>query len=381
MPHTTREHEYWSCLALVHTRGLGLRTVGSLLGYYGSAGGAVANVRAWTGQGLVRQKVVTAFLGEGWRKAATRERSLAREQGLKVLLWSDGAYPSLLRQIPDAPPVLYYRGDVSLLQRPVVGMVGARDCSRYGLDMAGRLAGGLSRAGVTIASGFAQGIDRQAHASALTGSGSTIGVLGTGLDLVYPASNRDLWGRMSEAGLLLTEFSPGTPPDAHNFPRRNRIISGISLGVVVVQAASRSGSLITAMQALDQNREVFAVPGPVDSLRHDGCHELIRQGAFLARSAEDVLVELEPLLKAWRAADPSGKGTAPAQKDTGPPPPRNLTPEQQQVVEALGEGGCLHLDALTRSLGWDSGGASRVLSVLEVQGVVRQLPGMYYRLA
>ena len=381
MPHTTSEKEYWSCLALVHTRGLGLRTVGRLLRHYGSAGRAVADVRGWTGQGLARRNVVTSFLDEGWRKAATLERSLAREQGLDVLLWRDGAYPSLLRQIPDAPPVLYYRGDVSLLERPVVGMVGARDCSRYGLDMAGRLARGLSRAGVTIASGFAQGIDRQAHASALTGSGSTIGVLGTGLDLVYPASNRDLWGRMSEAGLLLTEFSPGTPPDAHNFPRRNRIISGISLGVVVVQAASKSGSLITAMQALDQNREVFAVPGPVDSRRHDGCHELIRQGAFLARSAEDVLVELEPLLKSWRDADPSRKETAPAQKDTGAPGLENLTQEQQQVVEMLRAGECLHLDALTRSMGWESGGASRVLSVLEVQGVVRQLPGMYYRLA
>lgn len=201
-------------------------------------------------------------------------------------------FPALLVQIPDPPEELWIRGDLSLCDKPAVAVVGARAASRGGMAIAAAIAGDLARAGVVVVSGLARGIDSAAHIAALDAGGKTIAVLGTGIDVVYPAEHRELTERIARDGLLITEFLPGSPPEVFHFPRRNRLISGLSRGVVVVEAAEKSGSLITARLAADQGREVMVVPGPVLGGRNRGAHALIRDGAKLVESAVDILQEL-----------------------------------------------------------------------------------------
>jgi DNA processing protein len=201
-------------------------------------------------------------------------------------------FPRLLAQIPNPPDTLWVRGDIAIAARPAVAIVGARAASRIGRDAASGIAADLARAGVVVVSGLARGIDAAAHVAALDAGGTTIAVLGTGIDRVYPAENRGLSDRIAVDGLLLTEFPPGMHPDVSHFPRRNRIISGLSLAVVVVEAAEKSGSLITARLAADQGRDVMAVPGPIFGGRNRGAHALLRDGAKLVESAADILLEL-----------------------------------------------------------------------------------------
>ena len=201
-------------------------------------------------------------------------------------------FPALLAQIPNPPEELWTRGDVSICDKPAVAVVGARAASRGGMAIASAIAGDLARAGVVVVSGLARGIDSAAHVAALDAGGKTIAVLGTGIDVVYPAEHRELTERIARDGLLITEFRLGAPPEVSHFPRRNRIISGLSRGVVVVEAAEKSGSLITARLAADQGREVMVVPGPVLGGRNRGAHALIRDGAKLVESAVDILQEL-----------------------------------------------------------------------------------------
>jgi DNA processing protein len=201
-------------------------------------------------------------------------------------------YPPLLAEIPDPPDCLWTRGDCAILQRTAVAVVGARAASRDGLQIAAQLAGDLARAGVVVVSGLARGVDAAAHAGALDAGGSTVAVLGTGIDLVYPAENRELHDRIAAGGLLVTEFPPGSPPEAFHFPRRNRIISGLSKAVVIVEAREKSGSLITARLAAEQGRDVMAVPGASLYGRNKGSHALLKDGAKLVESAVDILQEL-----------------------------------------------------------------------------------------
>lgn len=201
-------------------------------------------------------------------------------------------FPPLLAEIPDPPDCIWTRGDVSLLTRTAVAVVGARAASRDGQAIASQIAGDLARAGVVVVSGLARGIDSAAHIGALDAGGATIAVLGTGIDRVYPAENRELHERIAAHGLLVSEFAPGSPPDVFHFPRRNRIISGLSKAVVVVEAAEKSGSLITARLAADQGRDVMAVPGPSHTGQNKGGHALLRDGAKLVESAVDILQEL-----------------------------------------------------------------------------------------
>lgn len=201
-------------------------------------------------------------------------------------------FPALLAQIPNPPEELWTRGDLSICHRPAVAVVGARAASRGGMAIASAIAGDLARAGIVVVSGLARGIDSAAHIGALDAGGKTIAVLGTGIDVVYPAEHRELTERIARDGLLITEFWLGAPPEVSHFPRRNRIISGLSRGVVVVEAAEKSGSLITARLAADQGREVMVVPGPVLGGRNRGAHALIRDGAKLVESAVDILQEL-----------------------------------------------------------------------------------------
>jgi DNA processing protein len=293
--------ELWASISLKHAPGLGPRTSKKILERFGSAQKAVARARSWLDLGLCTGQQLQAFLAESWREAAELELARWEERGYPALLWSDPLYPERLREIPDPPVFLYAMGDLGLLDNPAVAMVGSRDCSRYGVELAHRIAMELSDKGVTVVSGLAYGIDREAHLGGLKGVGSSIAVMGTGPDLVYPAANKDVWSELSRKGLVLSEFPPGTKPHAGNFPLRNRIISALSLGVLVVEASTRSGSLITARLAMEQGREVFAVPGPVSLPSYRGCHEIINKGAKLVHGAMDVLVELAPQLEAFVA--------------------------------------------------------------------------------
>ena len=219
-------------------------------------------------------------------------RDWLAQPGNRLLTLADADYPRLLLQMPDPPILLYAKGRLELLGNPSLAVVGSRNATQPGIRHAEQFAEHLSQAGLTIISGMASGIDAAAHRGGLRGSGSTIAVVGTGLDRVYPASNRELAHRIAEEGLLLSEFPLGYPPLAANFPKRNRIISGLALGCLVVEAAPQSGSLITARLAAEQGREVFAIPGSIDAPQARGCHQLIKQGAKLVDGAEDILEEL-----------------------------------------------------------------------------------------
>jgi len=285
----------------------------------------------------------------------------------QLLTWAHPAFPALLLESGDAPVIMFAKGRLELLQRPALAMVGSRNCSQGGSDTAEAFAEAFSAGGVTVVSGLAQGIDAAAHAGALravtrqsANAGSTIAVVGTGIDRVYPAKNKVLAHSIAEHGLILSEYPLGTPPLAENFPRRNRIISGLARGVLVVEASMASGSLITARLAGDQGREVFAIPGSIHSTFHKGCHHLIKQGAKLVETAQDVLEELRPggdapLRNATARSDAEAVDGSPLLRHIEHAPidvdtlvARSATPVDQVMTE---------------------------LTLLEIAGQVEQLPG------
>ena len=393
--------EFFSCLALRHTPGLGPRSWKSVLSGYGSAFEAVADARNWSSRKLLPKNRVEVFLAEPWRPGAEAEYRAARSFGARVITWFDPKYPKLLREIPDPPALLYVLGDVSLLRNPSVAVVGARECTLLGLQSVERISSELARFGITVVSGLAAGIDRQAHLAGLSGIGGSIAVLGAGLDVHYPPENEDVRQALEQRGLVVSEFGPGTRPEARNFPYRNRIISGLSLGVLVGEAAARSGSLITARLATEQGREVFALPGPLGQPTFAGCHRLIKQGAALVESAEDIVRALRYQFSAELArvpkvlpvqAQPAQPQAAAATAYPRPPAqaapaaaapkelPANLTDDEKMLLSGLTQEGKVHIDALIQALGWESHVVSRRLLVLEMQGLVRQWPGMYYSL-
>ena len=277
-----------------------------------------------------------------------------------AVVLSDPDYPPLLREIIDPPLALHARGDRSLLQKTAVAVVGSRRSSPYGMNAAAHLARDLVSAGLVIVSGLARGIDASAHESALSSSGKTIAVLGTGIDVLYPRSNAKLFRRIADEGLIVTEFAPGTPPLAENFPMRNRVISGLCVGTVIVEATSRSGSLITARMAAEQGREVFAVPGSIFSRGSEGTHRLIQYGAKLVHDADDVLDELPGDWKRKR------------EQDAEPPP------ELREVLGALAREEGTHVDTLAARLSRTPGSVSQELLQLELGGWIRALPGARY---
>ncbi len=386
--------ELEACLRLRHCPGLGPRTWKRIFERYGTAVAALAEVRSLGPQGLCPDAVAGALARGASTAPARREMEAAAAKGLIPLPFSHPGYPARLRGIPDPPVVLYVLGDVGLLSGPCVALVGARQCSRYGFETAYRLAADLSAAGVTVVSGLAFGIDRQAHLGGLSGPGGSVAVLGTGLDLVYPDANLDVWRELAANGAIVSEFPPGTPPQAQNFPIRNRIIAGLSLGVMVVEAAARSGSLITARLALEQGREVFALPGPVHLPTYVGCHGLLGQGATLVQTAEDILVGLARELAAFvdrpRRSRPTPPVPSPpparpqpapptqAAPVAPPPPPEDLDGLEAAVAALLADGSRRHIDAIGQALEAPAGAVSRALLTLEMKGLVRKWPGMYY---
>ncbi len=279
----------------------------------------------------------------------------------------DDAYPRLLRQIHDPPGVLFVRGELKPQDALAMAIVGSRHATSYGLAQAERLAGSLARAGFTIVSGLARGIDAAAHRGALAAGGRTLAVLGSGVLSIYPPEHRDLAAEVSRQGALISESPPHSPPLPGAFPQRNRIISGLSLGTIVVEAGLGSGALISARLALEQNREVFAVPGRIDSRMSHGCHRLIRDGAKLVETADDVLEELGPL--ATPAADASGRGVH-------HPAELLLNECEQRVLAAIdADGDAATVDSLVAATGLQVSQVLSTLTVLEMRRLARRAGG------
>jgi DNA processing protein len=312
------------------------------------------------------EDVVLDGLPDALLDDASDEDRRLRGLGARAVGWGEDEYPFLLRQIPDPPLVLFVLGDAAVLAGPAVGIVGARNPSAYGRSVAENLARDLSGRGPAVVSGLAEGIDTRAHLGALE-AGRTIAVLGTGLDVCYPRQNRRLAERIASAGALVTEFPLGSGPLAHHFPQRNRLISGLSLALVVVEASLKSGSLITARLALDQDREVLAVPGAITSSLSSGTNSLIQSGAKPVTCWQDVAEELPaPLRDGMMAASRSG---AAGKARNG---------EEERVLGCLGGGGPVHIDELASRSEVPLPDLLSVLLDMELRGLVRQSPGKYF---
>jgi len=310
------------------------------------------------------------------------EKGLAEK--VEFLSIADSRYPELLSKIEDAPLLLYARGQIDRVHDLSFAVVGARHASFYGMEQARRFSRVLSDAGLTIVSGMALGIDQAAHEAALKGSGRTVAVLGCGVDVIYPSDNESLYHRIAEQGLILSEYPFGAEPRAYHFPRRNRILSGLSLGVLVVEAHERSGSLITAYQALEQGREVFAMPGPVHHITSRGTHRLIREGAELVEAPEEILMTLagssnlsmnqkEPPRKKFEPSEALLAGVlAPATE------PEKGGDEDQKKVVGLLMNQSRDYDGLLELSGMNPSAFARVMTELEVEGKVRKNLSGYY---
>jgi DNA processing protein len=307
---------------------------------------------------------------EGWRALCARTAAwLAEGESRQLLTLGDPGYPPELLQTEDPPLLLHVEGDLAALRHPLrLAVVGSRNPTAQGADHARAFAQALAGAGACIVSGLALGIDAAAHEGALAAGGSTLAVVGTGLDQVYPRKHQALARRIAAQGALVSEYPLGTPPLAANFPKRNRIISGLSQGVLVVEAALQSGSLITARQAAEQGREVFAIPGSIHSPQSRGCHALIRQGAKLVESAQDILEELRCDTPAADTGRPHAVGGG--DEDT--------SPRGDPLLRALGYEPC-GLDALQARCGLDTATLQARLLELEFDGLVARLPGGLYQ--
>ncbi len=286
---------------------------------------------------------------------------------MKTIALRDPEYSQLLRQIPDPPPVLYVEGALLKEDGAAVAIVGTRAATAYGLSIARRLGQELARCGITVVSGLAEGIDAAAHEGALEERGRTLAVLGHGLSRIYPACHKGLADRIVRSGALISEFPWEAEPTPWNFPKRNRIISGLSLGVVVVEAPLKSGALITARQAMEQGREVFAVPGPISAIQSRGTHQLLRDGARLVESAQDILEELAPQLKgqlgAWGKTEGLNQG---------------FSAEEQEVWEAVPAGKGVLFEEVAQAAEMAPSKILAVLTQLELKGAIRQTPGRGY---
>lgn len=375
-----RAHEefaYW--LALTFVKDIGPLTVRKLVAAFGSPKrifeAGLAELKGIPGIGEARARSIREF--QGWRKVE-QEAAAARERGIAIVTLEDPRYPAPLKQLEDAPIILYIKGRMTEEDRYAVAMVGSRDLSEYGRKIADTIAYGLAARGLTVVSGMARGIDTVSHQGALKAGGRSIAVLGTGLDRPYPSENRELFAQLCERGAVLSEFPLGTAPLRENFPKRNRLISGLSLGVVIVEATSDSGSLITANYALEQGREVFAVPGSVLTRTAEGTNSLIRKGARLVQRAEDIIEELAPVLRGLLTAGGRREGAAAPSAPAAEPPAAierlAITAEEQAICNVLGDEP-RHIDTIARELKLPAAKLLALLLSLEIKGIVKQTEG------
>ncbi|HOX02338.1 MAG TPA: DNA-processing protein DprA [Candidatus Paceibacterota bacterium] len=312
-----------------------------------------------------------------WRQSVPLEAELRRiaEYGCQIVVGTDESYPPLLRQIYDPPIVLYVKGRLEERDRHAIALVGSRLTTPYGQDTARKLAAQLVHAGITVVSGGARGIDTSAHRGALHAQGRTIAVLGTGINRVVPPENAELFAQICAQGALVTQFPFNRPPDKQSFPIRNRIVAGMTLATVVVEATLTSGALITANLALDYGRQVMAVPGRIDSPRSKGCHDLIKKGAKLCESAEDILSEFEYL---FPQAPPAASAAEASPVPPVEPSASGLTDAEQRVLSALGREE-IHIDEIIRLTGLPTSVVAATLLGLEMRDLARQSPGKLFR--
>lgn len=361
------------------TPGVGPRAATKLLERFGSAESVFAATRAELEALRLRPEAIESIMARDLESRAAGEIERVRALGADILLLDDGVYPALLREIFDPPITLYVKGEwAACLDAPCVAIVGSRRSSTYGQNAASMLARDLAERGVTIISGLARGIDAAAHRGALEAGGRTVAVMGTGLDQVYPRDHRKLADEILErGGALLSEFPLETPPAPQNFPYRNRVISGLSLGVLIVEAAENSGSLITARLALEQGREVFAVPGNITSRNSFGTNYLIKgAGAKLVQQWQDIVLELPPDLAA-RLLPPETKKGADGGRLTKQLElvPNDLSATEQSVWKLLSADTPVHIDALAEETKLSVPELAGALLALEMRELVRQLPG------
>ncbi len=360
------QNDLLALLRLLMVPGIGPARVRSLVGHFRSAD-AVLRAKA---HALCRVDGIDQILAEAIQQAppkelAARQLSLLDSRSSALVTFWDGDFPASLKTIPDAPVALFVKGSLAPADKFSIAIVGTRQPTTYGTMVTERLTADLVSRGLTIVSGLARGVDTIAHRTALKAAGRTIAVLGSGLDMIYPAENRRLADEIAESGAVLTEYFFGTKPDAPNFPRRNRIISGLSLGAIVIEAGEKSGALITATMALEQGREVFAVPGSIFSAKSVGAHRLIQEGARLVHSVDDVLSELTAQLELF------GKTSRPRAPLAG------LSPAEQRLYDLLSHEP-VHIDALARQANLTSAQVLSTLLQLEFKNGVQQLPGKMF---
>jgi DNA processing protein len=362
-------------LTLSLVPGIGPRLTAALLERFGSASAAL---RATVAE-LSSIPYITPRLAESIQQALQRADAAAElermaRHGVRLIAWGSPEYPPSLTTINDPPYLLYVRGTLTTADANAVALVGSRHCTDYGRRIAARLSAGLVRAGVTVISGLARGIDGAAHRAALEAGGRTLAVLAGGLSRIYPPEHAQLARDIEASGALITESKMDQEPLAGLFPVRNRIISGLSKVIVLIEAAEKSGALITASHAADQGRTVMAVPGSVESASSGGTHELIRKGAVLCRSVEDILEELHGV-SAMAVAEKNAASVPPAPSIPSGPPP-GLDDNQRRIWEALTE--ACHLDQLVQRLGLAVPQVSGALMMMEMKKVIRRLPGNRY---
>ncbi|MBS0358318.1 MAG: DNA-protecting protein DprA, partial [Proteobacteria bacterium] len=359
----TQDLPHW--LALSFCQGIGPRTTAHLLSHFKDIQSIFQACATELKSLKLSEEAISQLLNPDWKQA--EEALKWQEQpNHHIITWADEAYPKRLLETASSPPLLYIHGSLGLLNSPGIAIVGSRHPSPMGKSTALKMAYLLAKAGLTITSGIAQGIDGSAHTGALEAKGSTIAVMGTGLYTIYPRSHRKLAEKIGEQeGALVSEFPLNMPPHAKNFPIRNRIISGLSLGTLVVEANIKSGSLITARYANEQGREIFAIPGSINNPLTKGCHFLIQQGAKLVETADDVLEELKPLFSATSTVEISKPSLNMGLKE--------LDNQQQKLVKCLGFE-MMGIDALVEQCRLSTAEITALLVRLELEGYVKSVP-------
>lgn len=367
------DNELCDWLALSFVAGVGRRTAGVMLERFGSPKAILEATTTVLHANGLKPECVESIKDPEHHERAKRELDRLREHGAELIVLFDERYPVLLKEIYDPPILLYVRGDLGrALAQPAVAVVGSRLCSTYGRNASEMFARSLAENGVTIISGLARGIDAAAHQGAIAGGGLTVGVMGTGIDVIYPKDHRELADQVEKHGALITEFPIGTPPLSQNFPFRNRVISGLCLGVIVVEGAERSGSLITARMAYEQGREVFAVPGNITSSKSFGPNFLIKDGAKLIQTWQDVIEEFPPQHKARIIADSRNDRRREDQPEIDE---LVLSEIERQVLSLIKLDEPMQIDPLIYESKLGLPDLMSALLKLEMMGRIRQLPG------
>lgn len=364
---------YW--LGLSRIQGLGVRSAHKLIAHFGTPKAAyMASLTELEGSGVSAAHCQSIFAQAGLGEAE-REIEAATKAGCQVIHYGGHSYPPLLQQISDPPLALYVKGDVGALSEPCLSIVGSRRPSAYGLQVARKLARDLAERNLVIVSGLARGIDSAAHHGALEAKGKTVAVQGRGMDGIYPSENKRLAEKIVASGAVISEFPLGTGPTPENFPIRNRVISGLSLGVLVVEASEYSGSLITAGLAAEQNREVFGVPGNITTAQSFGPNQLIKQGAKLVDQWIDIVAEFSPEVRMQLLPTAEASHDGQEMEKSGGLFKDSLTPEQKKVFDALRVDEALFVDSILGSVALPQSQVMQVLLELEMNGIIRQLPG------